>query len=254
MFFYLSKIFGYLINPTAWVFMALLAAAILRGRWRKWLLILGLVLFYLFSNNFLLKQFAGPWEKQGITKLHQTYDVGIVLGGWIAEYDASLDRAVFKAVPDRFLQAYRLYQTGKIRKILLSGGSGHYLYPRKKEARVLRNYLIEIGVPSEDILADTTSKNTHQNAVHTKRILDKHPELESKLLITSAIHMKRAMACFKAEGVEAVPFGTDRIVPGDGVVNWEVLFVPDVVSFRYWHLLIHEWIGYLVYDLKGYID
>lgn len=254
MFFYLSKIFGYLINPTAWVFMALLAGAILKGRWRKRVLILSLVLFFVFSNNYLLKIFAGSWEEHGITKVEQTYDVGIVLGGWIAEYDASLDRAVFKTAPDRFLQAYRLYKTGKIKKILLSGGSGHYLYPQKKEAKVLRNYLLEIGVPPADILADTTSRNTHQNAIYSKRILQQHPDLNSKLLITSAIHMKRARACFESEGVQVEPFGTDRIVPRDGVINWEVLFVPDVVSFRYWHLLIHEWIGYLVYDLKGYID
>jgi len=254
MFFYLSKLLGYLLNPTAWVFIALVAAIITKGRWRKRLLILALVLFYVFSNNFLLKTFLGPWEKHGITEVQEKHDVGIVLGGWIAEYDKNLDRAVFKSVPDRFLQAYRLYKTGKIEKILLSGGSGHYLYPWKKEAKVLKNYLLEIGVPPADILADTNSRNTHENAVYTKQLLQKHPEIKSKLLISSAIHMKRAQACFEAEGMEVTPFGTDRIVPLDGVNNFETLFIPDVVSFRYWHLLIHEWIGYVVYDIRGYIE
>jgi len=254
MFFYLSKILGYLLNPTAWVFLSLLAAVILRGKWRKYLLITGLVLFFVFSNNFLLKTFLGPWEDHGIRKVEKTYDVGIVLGGWIAEYDENLDRAVFKAVPDRFMQAYRLYQTGKIKKILISGGSGHYLYPQKKEATVLRDYLKEIGVPEEDILVDASSRNTYENAVYSAEILKKHPELQDKLLITSAIHMKRAKACFDTRGIATVPFGTDRIVPDDGVLNFEILFVPDLVSFRYWHLLIHEWIGYVVYDIRGYIE
>lgn len=254
MFFYLSKILGYLLNPTAWVFMLLLAALLLKGRWRKYLLTAALVMFFAFSNNFLLKTFLGPWEDHGIRKVEKTYDVGIVLGGWIAEYDENLDRAVFKAVPDRFLHAYRLYRNGKIKKFLISGGSGHYLYPDKKEATVLRDYLIEIGVPKEDILVDAESRNTYENALYSAEILRKHPELEDKLLITSAIHMRRAKACFDSQNISTVPFGTDRIVPGDGVVNFEVLFVPNVLSFRYWHLLIHEWIGYVVYDIRGYIE
>ncbi|MFW5974899.1 MAG: YdcF family protein [Bacteroidota bacterium] len=254
MFFYLSKILGYFLNPTAWIFMSLLAAVVFSGKWRKYFVIAGLVLFFVFSNNYLLKTFLGPWEKHGIRKVENTYDVGIVLGGWIAEYDENLDRAVFKAVPDRFMQAYRLYQTGKIKKILISGGSGHYLYPQKKEAKVLRDYLRSVGVPEDDILVDASSRNTYENAVYSAEILEEHPELQDKLLITSAIHMKRAKACFDAQGISTDPFGTDRIVPGDGVLNFEILFVPDVVSFRYWHLLIHEWIGYVVYDIRGYID
>ncbi|MCF8231249.1 MAG: YdcF family protein [Bacteroidales bacterium] len=250
----MSKIFGYLLNPTAWVFMALVAAVITKGRWRKRLIVLALVLFYVFSNNFLLKTFLEPWEEQGKTQIDSTYDVGIVLGGWIAEYDEKLDRAVFKKVPDRLLQAYRLYRTGHIDKILISGGSGHYLYPWKKESKVVRNYLLEIGMPEEDILADTTSRNTYENAVYSKKVIEQHPEIDSKLLITSAIHMRRAKACFESVGLEVDIFGADRIVPSENFNNLETIFVPSLNSYYYWHMLIHEWIGYVVYDIRGYIE
>lgn len=254
MFFILSKIFGYLFNPTAWIFMALVAAVLLRGKWGKRLAITALVLFYAFTNNYLLKTFLEPWEEREIRKVEQTYDVGIVLGGWLAEYDSQLDRAVFKKVPDRLLQAYRLYRTGKIGKLMISGGSGHYLYPWKKEAKVVKNYLLEIGVPPQDILADTTSRNTYENALYSKEVLQRHPEIESRLLITSALHMRRASACFETVGLEVDKFGTDRIVPSENYNNFETLFVPSINSYYYWHLLIHEWIGYVAYDIRGYID
>ena len=253
MFFYLSKILGYLINPTAWVFMALLGALFLPKKFRRYFLIAAVVLFYLFSNNALLNMALSGWEEDGLTKVEKTYDVGIVLGGWIAEEDERLNRVVFKRVPDRLFQGYRLYKTGKVKKLLISGGSGHYLYPEKSEARAIKKYLLEIGVPDKDILIDPDSRNTHQNATFSKVILQKHDSLQRKLLITSAIHMRRAAACFRKEGVSFDMFGTDQIAKQDHVYNLEVLFVPDVNSFYYWHLLIHEWIGYVVYDVRGYI-
>lgn len=254
MFFYLSKIFGYFINPTAWIMMALLAAIILRRRWRRIFLIAALVLFYVFSNNTLLNVFIAPWEKDGIVTATQTYDVGIVLGGWIAEEDDRLDRVVFKNVPDRLFQAYRLYQQGKVRKLLISGGSGHYLYPQKKEAKAVARYLLNVGVPENDILTEARSRNTYENAIYTKELLEQADTLQTALLITSAIHMRRAEGCFRKAGLSFDAYSTDRIAPRDHHYNFENLFIPDVNSFYYWHLLIHEWIGYVVYDMKGYLD
>lgn len=253
MFFYLSKILVYLLNPTAWVFMALLGALFLPKKFRRYFLIMAALLFYLFSNNALLNFALSGWEKDGLTKVEKTYDVGIILGGWIGEEDQRLDRVVFRNVPDRLFQGYRLYKSGKVKKLLISGGSGHYLYPEKSEAWAIKKYLLEIGVPDKDILTDPESRNTHQNATHSKAILQKHDSLQSKLLITSAIHMRRAEACFQNEGVEFDMFGTDQIAKQDHVYNLEVLFVPDIKSFYYWHLLIHEWIGYVAYDVRGYI-
>jgi|AntRauTorcE11898_2_1112593.scaffolds.fasta_scaffold00364_11 uncharacterized SAM-binding protein YcdF (DUF218 family) len=253
MFFYLSKIFGYFINPTAWVFMSLLAALILRRRKRRIFLVTALILFYVFSNNTLLNTFLAPWEKDGVVKVEKTYDVGIVLGGWIAEEDQRLDRVVFKKVPDRLFQAYRLYRQGKVKKLLISGGSGHYLYPHKKEALAIERYLLSIGVPEEDILTESQSRNTHENAVYTKEVLDNNPAINTSLLITSALHMRRAAACFRKVDLSFDEYSTDRIAPQDSHYNFENLFIPDVNSFYYWHLLIHEWIGYGVYAIRGYV-
>ncbi|MDZ7776919.1 MAG: YdcF family protein [Bacteroidales bacterium] len=149
--------------------MSLLAALVLRRRKRRIFLVTALILFYVFSNNTLLNTFIAPWEKDGVVKVEKTYDVGIVLGGWIAEEDQRLDRVVFKKVPDRLFQAYRLYRQGKVKKLLISGGSGHYLYPHKKEALAIERYLLSIGVPQEDILTESQSRNTHENAVYTQR-------------------------------------------------------------------------------------
>jgi uncharacterized SAM-binding protein YcdF (DUF218 family) len=233
----------------------LIVAALLvkKPRIKRILLIILLGIFYIFTNNTVLSVFLDSWEMEGITQVDSVYDVGIVLGGWIAEYDQPTDRVVFKQVPGRFTQAYKLYRQGKIKQILISGGSGHLLYPWKNEAKSIKKYLLRIGVPESDILTETDSRNTYQNAVFTKRLLDNHPEIQSALLITSAIHVKRALKCFEKAGMPVDVYGTDKIVPHNRPYNFENLFIPDVITFYQWHLLIHEWMGYVAYKWKGYI-
>lgn len=253
MFFILSKIIGYMLNPTGWIFMALLGALVLRKKWRRISVIVAFVLFYFFTNNTILKVFMERWEQNGITEVTEKYDVAIILGGWIAEDNESVGRVVIKHVPDRLLQGYRLYQQGKVDKLLISGGSGHYLYPWKREAASVKKYLLSVGMPEEDILVDTLSKNTYENAVYSKQILDQHDSLQRKLLITSALHIRRSKRCFEKVGLEVDVMGTDQVCHRDKMHNFETLFVPDMNTYRNWHLLMHEWIGYLVYDMRGYI-
>ena len=252
MFFYLSKIFGYFINPTAWVFMSLLAALILRRRKRRIFLVTALILFYVFSNNTLLNTFLAPWEKDGVVKVEKTYDVGIVLGGWIAEEDQRLDRVVFKKVPDRLFQAYRLYRQGKVKKLLISGGSGHYLYPHKKEALAIERYLLSIGVPEEDILTESQSRNTHENAVNSASIL-KSQNLDDRtiILITSAFHMKRSIACFEKQKINVIAYPVDyQQVEFSANIDW---IIPSGESLNTWKMLFKEQIGIWMYKLAGYI-
>src|ERR1051326_3616429 len=202
MFFFISKILSFLISPFTWIF-ALLAFGLLTKniKRKKRSLITSLVLFYFFSNGFLLEEVSRLWEIPGTPyKELKTYDAGIVLGGML-EYDMKLDRIQFERGADRLFQAVELYKTGVIKKILFSGGSGSIEFPYMKEGMFVRRFLLTLGIPDKDIWIEGESRNTRENALFSKELIDKKNFSSGKfLLITSGYHMRRSLACFRKVG------------------------------------------------------
>ncbi|MBN4073188.1 YdcF family protein, partial [Crocinitomix catalasitica] len=122
------------------------------------------------------------------------------------------------------------------------------------EANQFRDILVENGIPDSAILVESISQNTHQNAVETKKVLDQHPEIESILLVTSALHMKRAKACFEAAGFKGFDcFTTDHFTGKHRGYSFDQYLVPDMSVMEDWSNLIHEWIGYMMYATMRYI-
>ena len=124
-----------------------------------------------------------------------------------------------------------------------------------KEAFQFKQVLVEEGIPQEDILVESVSKNTYQNAVESKNVLDALlPGNESILLITSAIHMKRSIACFEKAGFRPFDtFSTDHYTRSKRGYYLDEYIIPNESVLSDWHKLIHEWVGYLTYWMMGYI-
>lgn len=196
------------------------------------------------------------WWEIPVTKSEELsgieYDVGIVLGGGMVTYNNVTDRRTYRNNVDRILQAVELYKAGRIKNILISGGAGNLVFRDFSEADLLREFLLEIGIKPEHIFVDTISDNTYQNAVYSKEILDEYFPEQEYLLITSAIHMKRSLACFRKQGLQVTPFCTNQYA-GPRRFNFEFLIIPSAVNFILWDKLIHEVLGYVVYDIVGYI-
>ena len=180
------------------------------------------------------------------------YDVGIVLGGMF-EYNGDLDEISIRRQGDRLIQAVTLYKTGKVKKLLISGDSGYITDRGLHEAKQVKELLIAWGIPAEDILTEEKSINTHENAVQTAKVLKKHSDLKSYLLITSGIHMRRALACFERAGLKCDSFSTDLYTNQTGGYHWDQYIIPNVDNFITWNKLFKEIIGYIVYDMRGYI-
>jgi len=257
MFFVISKILSYLLSPLFWVFTLLIISFFIKRRklLARKLFLIALISFYFFSNRFISDEFMRKWEVDyaDSTQLLKTYDVGIVLGGGIVNFDYQKNRSIFKSNSDRLLQALELYKGGRIKKILLTGGPGNIIYKDQYEASFLKRYLINIGVPDSVILVDSLSDNTHQNAINSKNILTKiYPKGGSYLLITSSYHIRRAMACYKKEGINLTAYPTNKI-SGRRNYNFEYLFIPQLDSFHCWSDYIHEIVGYLMYKIVGYV-
>lgn len=254
MFFILSKLLAFTIAPVVWVTVLLIWTLLTKdARKKRKLLIITFVVFYFFSNSFILDEFMRPYETPAVPEsaLPGKYDAGIVLGGMIA-YDPTLIRPQFSRAVDRLMQAITLYKDGKIRKIFISGGSGSILEKNVLEASILRDYLLKLGIPDSSIIVEPHSKNTRENALFSKPLLDSLNKNGRYLLITSAMHMPRALRCFKKVGINVTPFSVDRY-SGPRKFVFDHVFIPATGAMDGWNVLLHEWLGFIAYKISGYI-
>lgn len=254
MFFYISKIISFLFTPIIWVFSLLLIALFLKEvRRKRKIFVAALILFYFFSNSFILEEVNRIWEVPATQyKDLGTYEAGIVLGGML-NYDIEFDRIQFYRGADRLFQAVELYKRGVIKKIYFAGGSGSIEFSYLKEGVFVRRYLLTLGIPDADIWIENESRNTRENAAYANEFLVKKNAGSGKfLLITSAFHMRRALACFRKVGLDVAPYSTDRNAGPERRYSLEHFLIPSVNTFMMWDAIIHEWVGIVVYKLKGY--
>jgi len=252
MFFILSKVLSFVISPSSWIVALLVYALWTKNpRRRRRAIMVNLILFLILTNSFLAQRFIGMWEyeKQNIEAI-ETYEVGILLGGYLTELKGDYDFTTLNNSGSRFIQTVELYHAGKIKKILLSGGNGA-LASDFKEAISSLNLLLKMGVKREDILIEKASRNTYENAFFSAKILnEKYPEAKF-LLITSAFHQRRAIACFQKQGLDCDAFSAD--VKSERKIAILNTIVPDTENIDLWKLTIKEMIGYVVYKIQGYL-
>lgn len=218
---------------------------------RAYVLLVVMLLF--FSNPWIINELALRWEigKVDPNTITQPYDVGILLGGYTDLSVAQPAGVVsFSRAGNRMTSTLALYKTGKIKKILLTGGSGKLLGEEALEAPVARWYLQQVGVPDSAVLMEDQSRNTWENAVFSKRLLDSIAPKSKCLLITSAWHLPRAKGCFEKAGLPCDVFGADFFGEQDlgNPYHW---LEPDWESIMKWEFLLKEWVGWSVYRLKG---
>ena len=168
-----------------------------------------------------------------------------VLGGGIAPPSGKSTEINLNAAADRVWFATRLFHAGKAPLVLVSGGSD----PERdaySEARASAIFLVDLGVPAQTIVLEEASRNTRQNAAFSAALL-KARGIKHILLVTSALHMPRAMALFAAQGLQATPAPTDFEAiqsPPPGVLAW----LPDAQALdgsgRAMKEMVGRWVGW----------
>lgn len=254
MFFLLSKILAFAISPITWLVVLMgWAIAAKNAKRRKRVLIASFLFLYIFSNRVLINEVILLWETP-IDRISPTkqYDFAIIAGGY-SHYDPKWERVEFLSSADRLFIPLQLYKAKKVKKLLLTGGTGSLENKTHKEAIGISIFLQKFGIPKEDVLIEPNSRNTYENAIFTKDLIDSL-QLNNKrfLLVTSGIHMKRTMGCFKKAGVHFIPYSVDGYA-ADRHYNFEEIFVPSADAFASWYWIFHEIIGYLSYSFMGYL-
>jgi uncharacterized SAM-binding protein YcdF (DUF218 family) len=145
-------------------------------------------------------------------------DVLVVLGG-----GATLDTPNVQGeghlsghAANRLLTAYQLYRL-EPRPIIFSGGE--VFAGNGCEAAVAKHILQSLGVPERDILVEGQSRNTTENALFVRQILQEQG-FSQPVLVTSAFHMDRSVKQFAKIGVLTHPY------PAGYMVNRHAIFEP----------------------------
>ena len=249
MFFLLSKVLDFVLVPTVWL-LALLVVALLARQPRRWL-VAALLVFLITTNPLVVNELLLAWERPPVplAALPRHADAAVLLTGITNTRKSPHDRVYLGLGADRFTDALWLYRAGRVRCIIVSGGSGAVQARAHTEADDLTTLLRLAGVPNSAIIREDKSRNTHENALFTKRLLT--PEQDTLILVTSAFHQRRAMGCFAKVGLHPIGFpagyrSTDRSLSPDA---W---LVPSPEAMSSFGLLTHEVAGWLIYKVLGY--
>ncbi len=250
MFFVLSKIFAFLLIPFNWILLLFVIYLIVKNKTIKKRLLIGIVsIFIIFSNPFLFKTIVLNWQiKQSQLQQGKQYEAGILLGGMVS-FDKD-NKGHFGATADRFIQTEKLYHQGIIKRIVVTGGSGSLMQNEPVEADFIVQELIASGVKETDIIRENKSKNTFENAVFTKQILDSLKLQPPYVLISSASHLNRAIKVFTKANLAVVAYPSAFEVIETKMSFIDAL-IPDITQLIYWKYIIKEMIGVLVYSLTG---
>ncbi|MES2004176.1 MAG: YdcF family protein [Bacteroidota bacterium] len=250
MFFILSKVLLFLIVPFFWIVILLIWLWFSKNqRTRKRLRITVILLAVVFTNPFIYNSFVKAWQPSPtVLPVNTHYSAGIVLGG-LAGYDKN-KKGYFGDDADRFIATANLYHQGFINKIIVSGGTGKLNQDEPAEAFFLTEQFIANGIKESDIIIESRSRNTHENGVFTKQIIDSLHLQPPFILITSAMHMKRSVSVFTKNGVGCIPFPCAyKVVPQ--TIDIGNLLVPSTKVLNDWTYFLKEIVGYYVYKLTG---
>ena len=249
-----SKLLSLLVYPLSLsLLLCVFALVFARLRWERfrfftllfavgWLYLCSTALFANFLSGTLERGFV-PRAMSAVGKA----DAIVLLGGAMRGDTPMGILADLNQHADRLIHAVALYKAGKAPVVLLSGGG---VGDGRPEALQMKDVLEVMGVPVENMLLEKQSRNTHDNAINSARIL-KDRGMQRILLVTSAYHMPRALGVFERQGLEVLPAPTDyqplvatRVIPG---------WLPTVDSLHQSTDALHEIVGYWVYRAKGWL-
>ncbi len=173
-------------------------------------------------------------------------DVIIMLGG--GAYDQVPDLSG-RGTPgpgtmERMVTAARLQRRLGI-PIIVSGGK---VYRTSASiATVTRRFLIDLGIPADQILMEDQSRDTYENALFSKQICDRSG-FRRPLLVTSGFHLKRALYCFEAVGLAVTPFPCALTTWPGQPKAWRH-FLPDAQAMAASVAALREGLGLIYYRM-----
>ena len=253
MFFYLSKLFWFVTQPsTILLLLLILGAILLLGRARR----TGAVLVILSATGLAMAAVSPlssalylPLEDRfprvepqrsvtGIIVLGGVFDVGTGTARNSIEVNESAER-----ITETLMLAHRFPRA----RIVFTGGSTRLFAKGPTEAAAARRFFTEAGFDPDRLMFENQSRNTYENAIYTKETV--HPRKgETWLLVTSAYHMPRAVGSFRKAGWQVYPWPVDYRTGGRSDLVRPML--DPARGLQRTDRAVREWLGLAVYWLS----
>ncbi len=264
MFTFLSKFLPLFVYPLGLAAL-LLFLALLFWKRRKFVLLciwLEFLALFLGGNIYVAFSLAKSleWKYLPTENLPQS-DVIVVLGGATEPALPPRTEVELNAAVDRLTHGAVLYKKGIAPVILLSGGDIDFLsLSEASPASDMAQVMNLLGVPNDALWLQGKSQNTYEDALYSCQML-KDRGAKTIILVTSAIHMPRAVAVFKKQGCDVTPSAADFTVTR---AAWENLWhsdiqetlinlIPSYSNLSLTTKTLKEYIGYWTYQLQGWI-
>ena len=264
MFLMMSKLLPLFVYPLGLACVLLLLSLLLRreSRWPRRLVWLALILLWLGSTRWTANALARSLEWRYLPPAEiPEADVIVLLGGGARPLLYPRQISEVSEAGDRMLYAAWLYHQGIAGAILVSGGHAVTNTPAgPAEWESMADILEMLGVPREAIWQENESRNTYENAIYSKKILDEQG-IQRVLLVTSATHMPRSVRIFEKQGIEVIPAPADFLVTQ---ADWDYMFeadlgvqlynlLPSAGAMNLTEIALKEYMGIVVYWLRGYV-
>jgi uncharacterized SAM-binding protein YcdF (DUF218 family) len=255
MFFTLSKVLGFFAAPSNFLIsIGVLGLVLLCTRFTRlasWLIVTSLVLLVIAGLSPLgnalilpLEDRFPPWNPS-----HGAPDGIVVLGGAISPGVSEARNAIaLDEAAERITATAELARRYPDARIIFSGGSGALLEREGPEAPFAVRQLMALGVAHDRITAEEQSRNTLENAAYARLLANPKPG-ERWLLVTSAYHMPRAIAAFRAEDFAVDAYPVDWRTRGAGDLQRGFSTLSE--GLRRTDAATREWVGLVVYRLTG---
>ncbi|MBI5590994.1 MAG: YdcF family protein [Deltaproteobacteria bacterium] len=202
------------------------------------------LLLWMVSISPVSKALIGGLESGLTIPSHFQGDVVILLGGGIHEGvpDLSGSGAPGEDMLARLVTAARLYHRLHI-PIIVSGGSVYA--DRASEAPVVRRFLVDLGVDEGQVILESQSRDTQENALNCSEIV-RQRGFRFPLLVTSAYHMRRSIQAFKKVGVPVTPLPA-QFMTGKALPFLWADYLPRADAFLHSATAMKEYFGLLFY-------
>lgn len=125
------------------------------------------------------------------------YDAVIVLGAKVYS-----DNTVSAILRDRLLTGYEVYKRGYASKIIVSGDHGQESYD---EVVAMKAFLMDLGVPREDIFMDHAGFDTYDSMYRARAVFG----VERAVVVTQEFHLSRSVYLGNQLGMEVVGVSSD---------------------------------------------
>lgn len=224
-------------------------------KWRRTCFVLSvsfIVLFSFIGTGVIPQYLLEKLQKNYVVKpvVHWAANNAIVLlgaGTQIIKHEKIIEPSFFAygRISETASQYNSCAATTQNCKVIISGGDAQN--NGISEAEVYKHVLVKLAVKGGDIITESNSMNTWQNAEFTSKIL-KMEKFDNVVLVSSGLHMRRSQLYFKHFGIITTP------VRGDYMAA-KSTFLPLFYNFSVTDFALHEYIGelrYYVYNFMGW--